>query len=98
MGKAPRGSGAAPSRMAESMMTSKLLCERQGVRAARPLGSGGGGGFLRPIRQSEVIGGLAGSSREIPTTLNRRHAALRSGASCRSSIGDFTAGREAFNK
>ena len=85
MAKAPRGFRAAPGRMAESRWTSKLLCERQG------------GGFLRPFRQSEVNGGLAGPGGEIPTTLNRRQAALRSRASCRSSIGDFTAGKGAFS-
>ena len=106
MAKAPWGFRAAPGRMAESRWTSKLLCERQGGRAAAPLGSGGGGGFLRPFRQSEVNGGLAGPGGEIPTILNRRHAALRSRASChsvlslpkgRSSIGDFTAGKGAFS-
>ena len=97
MAKAPRGFRAAPGRMAESRWTSKLLCERQGGRAAAPLCGGGGGGFLRPFRQSEVNGGLAGPGGEIPTTLNRRQAALRSRASCRSSIGDFTAGKGAFS-
>jgi len=78
------------------VMTSKLLCERQGGRAPAP-GVWCGGGFLRPIRQSEVNGGLAGSSSEIPTTLNCRRAPLRRRASCRASIGDFTAGMGAFN-